>query len=106
MSVPGANGISVGRPAPDAVSDLRRTGMENAMTKATLEIHDGSIFGLAAKRFELDCGHGQTSTVLLPGRGPHGYAAALEMLIVRHERQHGCACPRSVGPVALRMAQA
>lgn len=67
------------------------------MTKPTLEIRDGSILGLAAKRFEFDCVHGQTSTVLLPGRGPHGYAVALELLIARHEHQHGCTCPTSVG---------
>jgi len=68
------------------------------MTKPTLEIRDGSILGLAAKRFEFDCVHGQTSTVLLPGRGPHGYAVALELLIARHERQNGCTCPTSIGP--------
>jgi hypothetical protein len=76
------------------------------MIRPTLAICDASILGPGAKRFQFDCVHGQTSTVLLPGRGPHGYAVALEMLIVRHERQHGCACPRSVGHVALPMAQA
>ena len=68
------------------------------MTKPTLEIRDGSILGSAAKRFEFDCVHGQTSMAFLPGRGPHGYAVALELLIARHERQHGCMCPTSVGP--------
>jgi len=68
------------------------------MTKPTLEICDGSILGLAAKRFEFDCVHGQTSTVLLPGLGPHGYAVALELLIARHEHQHRCTCPTSIGP--------
>ena len=67
------------------------------MTKPTLEISDGSIHGLAAKRFEFDCVHGQTSTVVLPGRGPHGFAVALELLVARHERQHGCMCPMKVG---------
>jgi len=67
------------------------------MTKPTLEIRDGFILGMAAKRFELDCVHGQTSTVFLPGRGPHGYAVLLELLIARHERQHGCRCPTGIG---------
>lgn len=68
------------------------------MIKPTLAICDASIFGPGAKRFQFDCVHGQTSAVLVPGRGAHGYAVALEMLIVRHERAHGCACTRSVGP--------
>jgi hypothetical protein len=67
------------------------------MTKPTLEIRDGSILGLAAKRFEFDCVHGQTSTVFLPGRGHHGYEVALELLIACHERQHGCMCPTGAG---------
>ena len=67
------------------------------MTKPTLEIRDGSILGLEAKRFLFDCVHGQTSTVCLSGRGPHGYAVALELLIARHGRQFGCTCPTSIG---------
>ena len=67
------------------------------MSAPKFAIHDASGLEPGALRLQFDCVHGRTSAVLLPGRGPHGYTVAGEVLIVRHERFHGCACSRSVG---------
>lgn len=68
------------------------------MIKPALDIREGSILGVPANRIEFRCVHGRTSLVFVPGRGPQGYAVAVEWLTARHERRHGCLCPTSIGP--------
>jgi hypothetical protein len=68
------------------------------MASATFSITDAQRFPAPTQQLRLECAHGRTSLVLLPGRGPHGAAVAVELLIAHHVRRHHCACPDTVRP--------
>ena len=54
-----------------------------------------------ASGYRLDCAHGSTSVLLLPGRSSIGDVVALDLLALRHRRDTGCACANTMPePVA------
>lgn len=68
------------------------------MASATFSIANVERLPAPAQQLRLECAHGRTALVLLPGRGPHGAAVAMELLIADHVRRHHCACPDAVRP--------
>ncbi len=79
------------------------------MQLASLVVGDVPAFASGARRYRLDCAHGSTSVVLLPGRSPIGDVVAVEMLVLRHSRSTGCQCARAmpepdVSPALARVA--
>jgi len=76
------------------------------MASATFSIVAAERLPTPAQQLRLECVHGRTSLVLLPGRGPHGAAVAVELLIADHVRRHRCACPDTVRPLIAPPARA
>ncbi len=62
------------------------------MELASLVVGDAPAIASGARRYRLDCSHGSTSVLLLPGRSPMGEVVALQMLGIRHHRSTGCRC--------------
>jgi hypothetical protein len=54
----------------------------------------GGVPALAAdaRRYRLECAHGATWAVVLPGRSSAGDSVAVAILITRHAREVGCRC--------------
>lgn len=79
------------------------------MGSASLVVGDVPAIAPDARGYRLDCAHGSTSVVMLPGRSPIGEVVALDMLAVRHRRTIGCACAdempeRVVNPALMQVA--
>lgn len=62
------------------------------MGLASLVVGEVPAIAPGVRRYRLDCAHGSTSALLLPGRSPVGDLVALEMLALRHRRSTGCGC--------------
>ena len=66
------------------------------MTVATLDVRSRPNLAAGARVFVIDCPHGTTRAVLLPGGG--GYAPTeaevVLALIASHEAAEGCGCCR------------
>ena len=67
---------------------------------ATLDIRPAPEAGPDASRYEVDCRHGTTLLVLMPGRdNPLTPAQLVLMAVVKHELEERCGC---VEPLYLR----
>jgi hypothetical protein len=76
---------------------------------ASLVVGDVPAVASGARRYRLDCAHGSTSVLLLPGRSPIGDVVAVEMLVLRHCRTTGCQCASTMpepvfGPALTQVA--
>lgn len=70
------------------------------MESTRLIVGDVPEVASGARRYRLDCAHGSTSVLLLPGRSPVGEAVAVDMLVLRHGRSTSCECADAMaGPV-------
>lgn len=61
------------------------------MDQALLTVSDVPNFE-AARRYRLDCEHGSSWALVLPGRSGAGDSVALVALGARHGRENGCRC--------------
>ena len=68
------------------------------MVQASLVIRDAPAVQPGAKRYRIDCAHGSTWAVILPGRSSLGEVVGLQMLTMRHDRQNGCRCSHELRP--------
>ena len=68
------------------------------MSGAELSIGEAPAMGPGAKHYRLECAHGRTSVVLLPGSSALGDLIALQMLVVRHGGENGCRCGSLLRP--------
>lgn len=63
---------------------------------ATLTIDRRSTLAPDARRYVVDCPHGTTESVVLPGREPVPAAAIVRALLASHDRAEGCGCTRGL----------
>ena len=68
------------------------------MGQADFLVRDDPRIGPGAKRILLECAHGRTSAVVLPGRKPLADLVVLDLLRIRHDRQQGCDCTSVIRP--------
>jgi hypothetical protein len=62
------------------------------MESASLFVGDVPAVAPGARHYRLECSHGSTWALTLPGRTHAGDALALELLVLRHRRSTGCHC--------------
>jgi len=63
---------------------------------ATLTVRPAPEAGPGARCFELDCPHGTTQALLIPGQAVPTDGALIRYLIERHHRQERCACTHNL----------
>lgn len=68
------------------------------MDQADFLVRDDPRIGPGAKRILLECAHGRTSAVVLPGRKPLADLVVLDLLKIRHDRRQGCDCTAVIRP--------
>jgi len=70
------------------------------MTDATLTIAPSPEHGPTAKTLTLDCDHGQTVGVLIPGETLDAYVphelATVRLLLLKHWSVEGCRCTKAL----------
>ncbi|OGN86614.1 MAG: hypothetical protein A2X23_04520 [Chloroflexi bacterium GWC2_73_18] len=76
------------------------------MAGTNLVVREAPAVGPGSRRYRLDCAHGSTSAVVLPGGSPLGEQIALQMLLLRHDRDNGCRCSRELRPEYAGVARA
>lgn len=62
------------------------------MDQVLLTVRDVPKLSPAARRYRVDCAHGSTWAIVLPGRSSAADSVALVMLSARHAREAGCRC--------------
>jgi hypothetical protein len=86
-------------PARARVILVAPTG-DPTVQQALLTVSDVPTFD-AARRYRLDCEHGSSWALVLPGRSGAGDSVALVVLGARHGRENGCRCAEAMPrPVA------
>lgn len=76
------------------------------MSQAQFVVRDAPALGPEGKRYALECPHGSTSAVLLPGRSALSNPVVLDLLVARHDRAYECRCSRALGPRMTHPARA
>lgn len=66
------------------------------MEPAQLTVRDVPTLEAATRRYRLDCSHGSTWALVLPGRSSAADSVALVMLSARHAREVGCRCAETL----------
>jgi hypothetical protein len=91
-----------GVPGMDVVSrtpDACHTNAEgDGMDQAEYLVRDHPDLGPGVKRVKLECSHGRTFGLLIPGTKPISVQVALDLLAVRHDGQHQCHCTTGFRP--------
>jgi hypothetical protein len=62
--------------------------------RATLSIARAPGVDPDARRYVVDCPHGTTEGVVLPGRKVVPAASIVRALLASHDREEGCTCTR------------
>lgn len=68
------------------------------MDTALYTIRDAPGLGPGGKRVLVECPHGFTSGVVLPGQKDLPGLVFLDLVSVRHERENRCGCSRNLRP--------
>lgn len=62
------------------------------MADMTFSASDAHRVGPGVRRYSIECDHGASSALLLPGERPLADLVVLDMLLVGHHRRQGCRC--------------
>ncbi len=76
----------------------RRRNGEAEMEQSAFTVRDVPTIGPGVRRFVLECLHGRTAGLVLPGRKPVADLIVLDLLRVRHNREQGCRCTTVLRP--------
>lgn len=68
------------------------------MDQAEYLIRDYPALGPGVKRVKLECSHGRTFGLLIPGTKPISVQVVLDLLGVRHDGQNQCHCTTVLRP--------
>ena len=68
------------------------------MDRAEFVVRGLPALGPGAKRIQLECSHGRTFGLLVPGRKPITDQVVLDLLRVRHDRDNKCHCTTVLRP--------
>ncbi len=70
------------------------------MNEGDSSVRDETAIEPDVRRFVVECAHGHTAGVVLPGRKPIADIVVLDLLRVRHNRIQGCRCATVLRPWA------
>jgi len=75
----------------------------DSVDQAEFVVRDHPVLGPGVRQVKLECSHGRTFAVLLPGSKPISDQVVLDLLGVRHQRGNACHCTTALRPGILEV---